>query len=96
MSLQFNFFHLPQPKKFDYKPLYYDKEKERAKELHDIGEGKYVPGREIRRAFGGKRTPKPKTSPAQRVTRIITIITLAALLGAIIYFTKLFSIFYNI
>ena len=36
--MKFIFFHIPKPKKFDYKPLYYDKEKdEREQRKRELG-----------------------------------------------------------
>lgn len=85
------FFKTPKHRVFEYKPLYYDPRKEALDEKienqrkRDAGE--YVPGDHVRRGFNRIRFDSKRSSGTSPVVRFITIIGLAVLIAALLYFT---------
>ena len=91
----FNFFGENEHRVFNYKPIYYDPEEEKRKQMFgavdgtlekEKKEGTYVPGSYIKGAFReGSRT----RTPLRRAQTIIGIISLL-LIVAILYFIARF------
>lgn len=83
------FFYTPKPRQFDYKPRYWDPEKEaREKRREELlgarprGDGEYVPG-ELLRNRQMQRRMAAETGRARRRTsgRTVVLIALLLLLG---------------
>ncbi len=85
---------------FNYKPVYYDKEEERRKQMFgkvdgsldkEKEKGEYTPGSYIRGSFreGNYARRRTTATKAQRIIGIVGLILLAVIL---IYFTKFYSL----
>ena len=94
----FNFFGENEHRVFNYKPIYYDTEKEELKRRFgavdgtmekEKEQGTYVPGSYIRGSFReGART----RTPMKRVQTIIGIISLLLIVGMLLYIAKFYSL----
>lgn len=93
----FNFFGEQEHKVFDYKPIYYDKEKEKRRQMFGDVDGTndkemkkdtYVPGSYIQGAFrdGNYQRTKTTTNKVQNIIGIIGLI----LIFAVLYFIAKF------
>lgn len=96
----FNFFGESEHKVFDYKPIYYDKEKEELKRRfgavdgsmdRDKEKGTYVPGSYIKGSMrgGAYQRTKSHTSKTQTIIGIVTMILIVAVLFFIVKFYAL-------
>ena len=96
----FGFFGEQEHRVFNYKPRYFDPEKEKRKAMFgevdgtadkDRAEGKYVPGSSIRGAFrdGNYKRTRGAGTRAQAIIGIITLLLIAAVL---VYITKFYSL----
>ena len=98
MAFKLGIFKTPNHKVFNYQPLYYDPRKEELDEKVEMARreetGEYVPGDMVKRAFKRNRIDVKRGSAAKSITRIITFITLAAIMMAIVYFTEFMNLFY--
>jgi len=98
--MKFDFFEAPERRTFNYKPIYYDPEKEERKKKYGHVDGTnekemksedYVPGASLEGAFtGGKYTRSRGVTRAQSIIRIIAFLLIAVML---IYLAKFFSLF---
>lgn len=91
----FGWFGESEHKVFDYKPIYYDKEKDELKQKFGKVDGSlekkdetYVPGSYIRGSFRGG-VKKRGTNKAQK---IITLIGLVLFFVVMIYITKFYAL----
>lgn len=85
---------------FNYQPVYYDERKEALEEKIAAAErrnkGQYVPGESIKGAFTKPRFEvKRSSSMVDKVIRILTIVTLAILMLAVLYFTNVMDLFFK-
>lgn len=99
----FNFFGETEHRVFNYKPIYYDPEKEalkkrfravdgtREKEAHKE-DGTYVPGSYVRGSMRDGRYKRTR-SHASKAQSFIGLIGLLMFALAMIYFTKLYALF---
>jgi len=97
-----NFFRLPQYNVFDYKPRFYDPEKERRKELLNelrksqgkrlIGEedGEYKPGSTIKGSFKSKMT-RTSFSAKNSIFRVVVIAAILMFLAYLLFIADLTS-----
>lgn len=100
----FKFFHLPSHRVFDYPARHYDKELEKFDSIHEAdkaaekgAEGaEYVPGSIVSKGFrkSSKRALR-KEAGYGAGKRIIVYALVAAILIALFYFAKVFSLLYN-
>ena len=93
-------FNTPKHKVFNYQPVYYDERKEALEEKIAAAErrnkGQYVPGESIKGAFTKPRFEvKRSSSMVDKVIRILTIVTLAILMLAVLYFTNVIDLFFK-
>ena len=96
MGFNFGFFGTPEHKTFNYKPCYYDPEKEELKKKfgavdgsadRDVEKGTYVPGSLVRGKFSDESNRKTRSS-ATRATKIIGMVSLILVVIAMIYIAK--------
>lgn len=96
MAFNFSFFGSQEHRVFDYKPRYYDKEKEELRQIfghvdgsNDKKEEKYVPGSYIKGSFrdGNYQKTRVSTTKAQK---IIGMVGMLIFFVVIIYFARLF------
>ena len=99
-GFNFGFFGEQEHRVFNYKPRYYDPEKEARKAMFgDVDgtadkerkEGKYVPGSSIRGAFRDGNYKRTRGS-GNRMQAIIGIITLLLIVAVLVYITKFYSL----
>ena len=94
------FFKTPKHRVFEYKPLYYDPRKEALDEKIENARkrdaGEYVPGDQIRKGFNRMRFDAKRSSGANPVVRFITIVGLAVLIAALLYFTDVIKVLMDI
>ncbi len=97
MGFKIGMFKTPKYKVFNYQPLYYDERKEALNDKIEMAEreqrGEYVPGDMVKRAFKRNRIDVKRTDGAKTITRVITVLTLAAIMMAILYFTEFMNLF---
>ncbi len=91
----FGWFGDSEHKVFDYKPRYFDKEKDDLKQKFGKVDGtqepapdKYVPGSYLRGSF--REGPKKRSS--NRAQKIITLVGLVLFAIVMIYITKFYSL----
>lgn len=77
----FNFFGEGEHRVFNYKPIYYDKDKERKED-----NGTYVPGSYIRRSGIRSGDGRSHLSRTQTIIGIVTLLLIAAVLYLIAKF----------
>lgn len=97
--MRFSWFGEQEHRVFNYKPIYYDPEKEERKRIfgqvdgsadEDKEKGTYVPGASIRGSFrNGNYARRRGTSRAQGIIGIIGLILVAVIL---IYIVKFYSL----
>lgn len=90
----FNFFGHSEHKVFDHKPIYYDAEKEKRRQIFGAVDGSskkapYTPGSQIRGAFRDGNYQKTN-SPMKAAQTIIGIVTLLLIVAVIFFFLKLY------
>ena len=99
-GFNFGFFGDQEHRVFNYKPRYYDPEKEALKaKFGDVDgtnekkkeDGTYVPGSSIRGAWRDGAYKRTRSS-ATRTQAIIGIVTLLLIAAVLIYITKLYSL----
>ncbi len=94
------FFKTPKHRVFEYKPLYYDPRKEELDEKienqrkRDAGE--YVPGDHIRKGFNRIKFDSKRSKGTSPVVRFLTIVSIAVLLAALLYFTDAIKLLMDI
>ncbi len=98
--LSFKLFNTPKHKVFNYQPVYYDERKEALEERIAAAErknkGQYVPGESIKGAFTKPRFEVKKSSGVtDKIVRLLTIVTLAILMLAVLYFTNVMDLFFR-
>ena len=100
MGFKFGFFGEQEHRVFNYKPRYYDPEKEKRREMFGEvdgsaekarEEGKYAPGSSIRGAFRDGNYKRTRGS-GNRTQAIIGIVTLVLIVVVLIYITKFYSL----
>lgn len=91
----FGWFGETEHRVFDYKPIYYDKEKDALKEKFGKVDGSlehkdtpYVPGSYVKGAFRGG----VKKTGSNRSQKIITLVGLILFAIVMIYITKFYSL----
>lgn len=98
--LNFGFFGEREHRVFNYRPRYYDPEKEERKAMFGAvdgseekarEEGTYVPGSSIHGAFRGGNYRKTR-SAATRAQSIIGIVSLLLIAVVLIYITKFYAL----
>lgn len=96
----FNFFGESEHKVFDYKPIYYDKERDELKRKFssvdgtlekEKKDGTYVPGASLKGAFRDGNYQKTR-SDSRRSQSIIGIVALLLVIGILFYIAKFYSI----
>lgn len=96
----FNFFGESEHKVFDYKPIYYDKEKDERRRMFgnvdgtfdkEKADGTYVPGSYIKGSFrdGGYQKTKSHMTKVQTIIGIVSLILICAVLYFIAKFYSL-------
>ena len=94
----FNFFGDQEHKVFDYKPIYYDKEKEELKKKFgrvdgslEKEDGAYVPGSYLKGSFrdGGYQRTR---SSAGKAANIIGLVALLLIVAVLFYIAKFYSL----
>lgn len=94
----FNFFGDQEHKVFDYKPIYYDKEKEELKKKFgrvdgslEKEDGTYVPGSYLKGSFrdGGYQRTR---SSAGKASNIIGLVALLLIVAVLFYIAKFYSL----
>ena len=99
-GFNFGFFGDSEHRVFNYRPRYYDPEKEERKAMFGEVDGTmdkerqnegYVPGSSIRGAFRDGNYKRTRSS-ARRSQTIISIITLLLIVGVLVYITKFYSL----
>lgn len=97
----FNFPGEQDHRKFNYKPIYYDKDEEERKQVFgkvdgtfdkEKEEGEYKPGSYLRGSLRDGNYARRGTSVATKAQRIIGIVGLVLLAVILIYFTKFYSL----
>lgn len=96
----FSFFHVPQHRKFNYKPVYYDPVKEEfeerikaAQEKADAERNKeYRPGSTIRGSFKKSRDAARQDAKYTPLLRFLSILSLAIFIFALIYIAQMFGL----
>lgn len=91
--MKLTFFKTPKPRQFDYRPRYYDPEKEareqRRKQLlgddAQAPEGEYVPGQFIRNNMSARRGMTAQTRNRQKTVRPMRMIIMLVLLGIAVW-----------
>lgn len=100
MAFNFGFFGDQEHRVFNYKPRYYDPEKEARKAMfgevdgtaeQEKKEGKYAPGSSIRGAFRDGNYKRTR-SAATKTQAIIGIVTLLLIAAVLVYITKFYSL----
>lgn len=85
------FFKTPKHRVFEYKPLYYDPRKEALDEKVENARkreaGEYILGEHIRKGFSRMKFDSKRSSGTNPMVRFFTILSLAALIAALLYFT---------
>ena len=91
----FGWFGESEHRVFDYKPIYYDREKDELKQKFgkvdgsaDKGDGTYVPGSYLHGAFRGG----VKKRGASKAQKMITLAGLVLFAVVMIYITKFYSL----
>ena len=95
----FNIFGEQEHRTFNYKPIYYDPQKEELKRRFSAVDGSeqkpengpYVPGSHIQGAFRGGNYKRTK-SPAGRSQNIIGLVGLALVVIVLIYIAKFYTL----
>ena len=95
----FNFFGEQEHKVFDYKPIYYDKEKEELKQKFGKVDGSlesgdkkdYVPGSFVKGAFRDGNYRRTR-STSNRVSNIIGIVALLLVFAVLFHIAKFYSL----
>lgn len=95
MGFSFNFFGTQEVRKFNYKPRFYDPEKEeRRKKYGDFTkpaeEKKYVPGQHVKGYF--REGNYQRTEDVSRNQKVLGIITMALLFAVVYLLFKYFPI----
>ncbi len=94
------FFKTPKHRVFEYKPRYYDPRKEaldqKIEDARKREAGEYVPGDHIRKGFNRIRFESKRSSGTSPVVRFLTVLGLAVLIAALLYFTDFVKILMEI
>ncbi|HOO43237.1 MAG TPA: hypothetical protein P5167_07485 [Bacteroidales bacterium] len=102
MAFRISFFRTPQHRVFNYKPRYWNPEKEAfeerirqsrekvAAEKHNEDKP-YVPGGSIRGSFQRRHEVERRYPARQKIIRAIIIISLIVIMIMALYFTQAFS-----
>lgn len=98
VAMNFSFFGTPEHRVFNYKPRYYDPEKEALKEKFGKVDGrfekeKYVPGSYIKGSF--RNGNYQKTRGANKVQKIIGAIALVIFFIVLVYIAKFYSLLWQ-
>lgn len=98
MAFNFGFFGSSEHRVFNYKPRYYDQEKEELKDKFGHVDGSrekepYTPGNYVKGSFrdGNYQRSRQMTGKAQKV---IGLVGLLLFFLAMIFFTKLYAMFW--
>lgn len=100
MGFKFGFFGEQEHRVFNYKPRYYDPEKEKRREMFGEvdgsaqkarEEGTHAPGSSIRGAFRDGNYKRTRGN-GTRMQAIIGIVTLVLIVVVLIYITKFYSL----
>lgn len=94
---RFSWFGDQEHNKFNYTPLYYDKEKEELKRRFGAVDGSaskgsdtYVPGSYIKRSMGSDAQTKTRKTSANRAQNIIGVVGLTLLAIVLIFIAKFY------
>lgn len=108
MAFRISFFGNQKHKVFNYKPIFWNPEKEElqerirasrekySKEKADADDHAYVPGSSIRGAMRDPLQQKSNVPGNNKIVRAIIIISFAALLGMLFYFADTLSYFISV
>lgn len=98
MAFNFGFFGSSEHRVFDYKPRYYDKEKDALKEKFGHVDGSmekepYTPGSYVKGSFrdGNYQRSRQMTD---KVQKIIGLVGLLLFFLAMVYFVRLYDLFF--
>ena len=95
----FNLFGEQEHRVFNYKPIYYDPEKEKLKQKFghvdgtmekEMGKDTYVPGSYIRGSFTDGNYSKTR-STATKVQKLIGVVTVLLIVAVLFYIIKFYS-----
>jgi len=94
----FNFFGEQEHKVFDYKPIYYDKEKEERKKLfgsvdgsEEKEKGTYVPGSYLKGSFRDGNYQRTR-STSGKLTNLIGLVALLLICAALYCIVKFYTL----
>ncbi|MCQ2136922.1 MAG: hypothetical protein MJY67_08415 [Bacteroidales bacterium] len=94
MAFNFGFFGTPEHRVFNYRPRYYDEEKEALKEkfghVDGTKESEYVPGSYLKGSLREGRYQRQRS--AARASKIIGAVTMILVFAVIYLIAKYFSI----
>ncbi|MFY9116287.1 MAG: hypothetical protein WBK97_00065 [Bacteroidales bacterium] len=107
MAFRISFFRTPKHRVFNYKPIYWDPEKEEFEErikrtratvaARKKDEDKpYIPGGSIRGSFRSMHHVERRYPARQKLIRAIIIFSLIAIMLMAVYFTQAFSYLFKI
>jgi len=90
MAFRITFFKTPKPRVFHYSPIYWDPEKEEREERLNPQKRIEMKRGSFQKVMDSRRKTRVKLS--DKITRIVIIIAVAALLGAFLYLTKFIEV----
>jgi len=105
MAFRITFFKLPNPRPFNYTPIYYDPIKERVEEARARvaqqdktsarEESLYVPGKNLRGSFQKAFDEKRRPTRSNRLVRAVVYLSIIMLFVFMIYFADGLSILFK-
>lgn len=81
----FSFLHRPEPKRFTYKPRYYDPDKEKDAETGHVPDETELFARRLHRSWESKRTARNESKRKSSSRAILWSVVILALLLYVIY-----------
>ncbi len=98
--MMFNFGKTTKHRVFNYQPLYYDERKEilndKIEKARREASGDYKPGDLLRSSFRMRGKIEVKKSDGHnKARRIITLVTLVALMGSLVYLAEYMGLLFN-
>lgn len=98
MGFNFGFFGTPEHRTFNYKPRYYDEEKEHLKETfgHVDGSKKetYAPGSYLKGSFRDGNYQRTRQTGSTKAQKIIGLVGLVLFFVVLVYITKFYSLLF--
>lgn len=98
MGFNFGFFGTPEHRTFNYRPRYYDEEKEQLKEKfgHVDGAKKetYAPGSYLKGSFRDGNYQRTKQTRSTKAQKIIGLVGLVLFFVVLVYIAKFYSLLF--